>query len=174
MDWIAPSFIDLPENWKSVPGFEGIYEISDLGRVQNLITGKIVKSVPNPPRDYLRVCLHNKGKKKNYYIHVLVATVFVPNPSGLPQVNHIGLKHDCRKCMLEWRSVKGNSSDAVKRGLLGNSINEEVGVTFQKRTQKWCASYKVFGKNHWLGRFKTKEEAIFARQKAVKTIPHVA
>lgn len=81
------------EVWKDVVGYEGLYQVSDLGRV---------KSLPRPPvryqgremtqhcdsKGYKRLWLCKEGVSKNYKVHRLVAEAFIPNPNNLPQVNH--------------------------------------------------------------------------------------
>lgn len=79
------------EQWKPVEGFEN-YEVSNLGRVKSLNynrTGieKVLKSQKR--RDgYLQVGLRKDGKLKMFLVHRLVSTAFIPNPLGLPEVNH--------------------------------------------------------------------------------------
>ena len=77
------------ETWKSIAGYEGIYEVSDQGRVKSLKFGKekILK-----PRDnnwgYLQVNLYKDGHVKTVKVHRLVAEAFIPNSQGLETVNH--------------------------------------------------------------------------------------
>lgn len=80
------------EEWKPVKGYEGLYEVSNLGRVKSLNyrrTGKerILKGRKNN-WGYLQVILYKDDKRKNYKIHRLVAQAFLPNPDNLPEVNH--------------------------------------------------------------------------------------
>lgn len=77
------------EIWKDIEGYEGLYQVSNYGRVKSLNKrkGRILK----PAKDkggYLRVALHKQGTQKHYKIHRLVAQAFIPNPQNLPQVNH--------------------------------------------------------------------------------------
>lgn len=73
--------------WKYIDGYEGLYQISDTGEVMNVRTGKILKATP-AGAGYLFVNLSKNGDRKNYYIHRLVASAFIPNPLNLPEVNH--------------------------------------------------------------------------------------
>ena len=82
----------INENWKAVVGYEGLYEVSDLGRVRSLNynkTGVIQVLKPRASKDgYVRVKLSKEGKAKTLCVHRLVAQAFIPNPDGLPEVNH--------------------------------------------------------------------------------------
>ena len=90
------------ELWKDVKDYEGLYQVSTLGRVRSLDKyvnakirnvdkvlkrGKILK--PNYDKDgYLRVYLYKNGKGTNFLVHRLVVEAFIPNPDNLPCVNH--------------------------------------------------------------------------------------
>ena len=86
----------MKEIWKDIDGYEGMYQISNLGRVKSLERkdrmGRLVKEKIIKPKDdkdgYKRLILYKDGKGKNYRIHRLVATTFIPNPENKPQVNH--------------------------------------------------------------------------------------
>ena len=80
------------EQWKSITGYEELYEVSSLGRVKSLNyhrTGKEKILKPNKTKDgYLVVWLYKNGKRKFFKIHRLVAEAFLPNPMGFPEINH--------------------------------------------------------------------------------------
>ena len=82
------------EVWKDVVGYEGLYQVSNLGRVKSLPrngthTNKEKEmTVRADPKGYMRLCLCKDGKGKNVKVHRLVAEAFIPNPANLPQVNH--------------------------------------------------------------------------------------
>lgn len=109
------------ENWKPVVGYEGLYEVSDWGRVRSLdkyiknwpkgirlVKGRVLK--PGRHRKgYLLVVLNKDGVMKTCKVHRLVAIAFIPNPDGLPQVNHKDEnKHNNRVENLEWCDNKYN------------------------------------------------------------------
>ena len=80
------------EVFKDIKGYEGLYQISNYGRVKSLNynnTGKERILIPGKGRSgYLQVKLCKKGKQKNHLVHRLVAQAFMPNPDNLPEVNH--------------------------------------------------------------------------------------
>ena len=83
---------DPPEIWKSIEGFEGLYEISNIGRVKSIGTYNTCKrGIMNPmidPDGYPHVRLYNNGTSKDIAIHRLVAIAFIPNPNKYRYVNH--------------------------------------------------------------------------------------
>lgn len=105
------------EIWKDVIGYEGFYQVSNLGRVRSLdryVLNKFVKGkilTPKTDKDgYLQICLYNNGRKY-YRIHRLVAQTFIPNHSNFPEINHKNeIKTDNRVENLEWCTTQYNSS----------------------------------------------------------------
>lgn len=111
------------ENWKPITGYEGIYEVSDLGRVKrikpeyNTYVGKILAGGLDSD-GYRVVLLYKNGKRRMFKEHRLVAAAFIPNPDKLPQVNHKNaIKTDNKAENLEWCSCQDNISHAVNKGL---------------------------------------------------------
>lgn len=81
----------MEEIWKDIKNYEGLYQVSNLGRVKSLNfhrTGKerILKLFKK--RNYLQVCLSKNSKHKYYSVHRLVATTFIHNPNGYLVINH--------------------------------------------------------------------------------------
>ena len=84
------------EIWKDIEGYEGLYQVSNLGRVKSLERidrlGRLKPGVILRPKvergGYLLVGLHKEGKQKMFLVHRLVAHAFIPNPEGLPEINH--------------------------------------------------------------------------------------
>lgn len=112
------------EIWRSIEGYEGLYEISNLGRVKSLSRyhwngvgwwkSKDRILVPRTSKDkyhYMSVQLVKDGKKRNTYIHRLVAESFIPNIKNYPMVNHKNEnKHDNTVQNLEWCDGVYNST----------------------------------------------------------------
>lgn len=76
----------MKETWKSIKGYEGLYEISNIGRVKGLKNGIIRRVVKG--REYDTIMLFKNGKGKLFYIHRLVAENYIKNPNKLECVNH--------------------------------------------------------------------------------------
>jgi hypothetical protein len=120
------------EVWKDIQGYEGLYQVSNLGRVKSL-----EKSIPHlgyyrkvkekvlsgtmSNYGYLVYKLGGKIKGKKIYGHRLVAQTFLPNNENKPFVNHInGIKTDNRIENLEWCTQLENVDHAYKFGLMDN------------------------------------------------------
>ena len=102
------------EIWKDIKGYEGLYQVSNKGRIKSLNyrrTGKegILKGVPTK-YGYLMVTLYKKGEKPEHFsVHRLVAEAFIPNHDNLPEVNHIDEnKENNHVKNLEWCDRKYN------------------------------------------------------------------
>lgn len=135
---------DLPnEEWKDVKGFEGLYQVSNYGRVKRLpevrflnhisgikvdyITkGKILKSCSNG-KGYLQVCLTKNNKKHTKKIHRLVAETFLLNSKNLPQVNHKNEnKHDNNINNLEWCDCDYNINYSLAKPIMQYKNNKLI------------------------------------------------
>ena len=108
------TMIDMKgEVWKDVAGFEGLYSISNMGRVKSQGNFEARKTKMLKPQllntGYLIVKLSKQGKVFQFLVHRLVAEAFVPNPENKPEVNHLNeLKNDNRACNLAWVTRKEN------------------------------------------------------------------
>jgi hypothetical protein len=123
------------ELWKDVEGYEGLYKISNIGRVRSveryvkssiqssgerLKKAKILKPWNNG-KGYLVVTFKKDGERKNKYIHRLVAEAFIPNPENKCDVNHIdGDKSNNKLYNLEWNTRQENAKHAWDNGLGAN------------------------------------------------------
>jgi hypothetical protein len=169
------------EIWKDIPDYEGMYQVSDLGRVKSLKRITIVSDVINRPlkerilklmfnsSDYLYVTLTKVGfLKKNYPIHQLVAFVFKNHkPCGHKLViNHINfIKTDNRVVNLE---IVINRENCNKKHL--KSTSKYTGVSWNKKNNKWASQIMIEGRNKHIGYFRNELEASNAYQNELKKI----
>ena len=99
------------EVWKDIKGYEGLYWVSNLGRVKS--KRKILKPING---EYLKVGLSKNGKQKTFTIHRLVAQEFVNNPKNKSQVNHKDEnKHNNNSNNLEWVTFQENMNYGTKQ-----------------------------------------------------------
>ena len=83
----------MAETWKDIKGYEGRYQISNQGRVKSLrcketLRERVLKDHDNGG-GYRYISLRNERGRKNFYVHRLVAEVFVENPKNYDYVNHL-------------------------------------------------------------------------------------
>lgn len=105
----------MQEEWKPCVGYEGRYEVSNIGRVKSLVTNQLLK----PATDKLgrkQVALSLNSKVKATRIHRLVAKAFISNHENKPQVNHID-NNPSNNCVenLEWCTAKENTQHMLKQ-----------------------------------------------------------
>lgn len=137
----------MEEIWKDIQGYEGLYQVSNLGRVKSLNynrSGKerILKYGTNT-QGYLNVCLCVNKQRKMFAVHRLVAETFIANINNLPQVNHIDEnKHNNCVSNLEWCTSKYNNNygTCAQRALLTRIIRNS------KTAPKKIDQYSLDGK----------------------------
>ena len=123
------------EIWKDIVGYEGVYRVSNMGRVESLERiihrtdkrgyeytykrkGRILKNVLRSNGYYNVSLLNNSGKAKQIAVHRLVGLTFLENTLNKPQLNHIdGVKTNNSLDNLEWVDARENSIHAFKLGL---------------------------------------------------------
>ena len=119
------------EIWEDIPGYEGLYQVSNMGRFistynhshrgvkPHIINGFICKN------GYRGISLSKGGKEKRYYAHRIVAAVFVDNPNNYYEVDHINCdRADCRASNLRWVTRAGNlrnKNTIIKISLIAKS-----------------------------------------------------
>lgn len=101
----------MNEIWKDIKGYEGRYQVSNLGRVWSIISQKYLVGGTNHGGYHSVQLTAKNGKMKREYVHRLVALAFIPNPLGLPQVNHKDENKDNNSVdNLEWCTAKYNNN----------------------------------------------------------------
>ena len=128
----------MEEVWKDIPGYEGLYQASNLGRIKSLehktlqtnIYGKGGIGYSKHKEKILKGWVQNTGyltvalKNKKYSVHRLIAQTFIDNPNKFPVINHIdGNKLNNKVSNLEWCTYKHNNDEAIKMGLIKLKFN---------------------------------------------------
>ena len=135
------------EVWKDVVGYEGLYQVSNLGRVKSLKYGKerILKSA-NIGRGYLKVNLWRNREQKQYLVHRLVGQSFIPNPNNLPEINHRDEDKTNNKVVnLEWCSSKYNANFGTRNQRQAEKCSKTV-FQYTKTgefVKKWKSTHDV-------------------------------
>lgn len=125
----------MEEQWRTINGYEGYYEISSLGRVRSVsrvillgnnrkhnLKGRILKTRVND-RGYVYVGLSKEGKRKSLRVHRLVAEAFLKNPFNKPQINHINeIKTDNTISNLEWVTQEENMNHGTRKERMIRSL----------------------------------------------------
>ena len=125
----------MDEIWKDIEGYEGLYQVSNWGRVKSLSNSKARNEkilVPRKNKAYFRIRLTKYGKYKDVFVHTLVASAFIPNPHSYVVINHRdenGLNNKVDN--LEWCTQKynlnyGTAKQRISKRLLEyNSIRNK-------------------------------------------------
>lgn len=143
------------EVWKDIEGYEGYYQVSNLGRVKSLArnTSEKGKNANNKKdtilkgsltKGYLQVDFRKDGKRKMFRIHRLVSECFIPNPDNKPYINHIdGNKSNNTVDNLEWCTPKENVKHAMDNNLIifKNNSGPSKGVDKFSLDGKYLESY---------------------------------
>jgi hypothetical protein len=130
--------------WREIPGYEGLYEVSNNGLVRSLRRGKIMSTNNESSTRYAKVSLYKEGKEKQVTVHRLVLLAFKGEPpEGKTSINHInGNKRNNDVNNLEWSNAKENGLHAYATGLNGGRgtkvtlTHEETQATFSFSSMK--------------------------------------
>jgi len=140
----------MSEMWKNIPLCKGKYQISSHGNIRSLIATKggvrttLLKTQVDS-KGYKRIRISIDGDKRSYKIHRLVASAFIPNVEGKPQVNHMdGDKINNHVSNLEWVDNAENCRHAMETGLWTN-VFEASKKSNEKRKRSVTAIDTVTG-----------------------------
>lgn len=182
----------MTEEWRSVIGYEGLYEVSNCGQIKSLRKGALL--TPHKINGYYVIRLCKNGKMKNHKVHRLVAIAFIPNPENKAFVDHIDTNRSNNRVEnLRWVTRQENydnpisqkrQKESVMRQVLqydleGNLINAFPSITdASKKTgvrisaiHQSCSGHTITSKGY-IWRFKedaTSVSEVVARNKKPKT-----
>lgn len=158
------------EIFKDIPGYEGLYQVSNIGTVKSLQRKckqyrsksgyaiqkeKILKTTEN--FGYPSLQLFINGSFRTLEVHRLVAITFIDNPNNYSVVNHKnGIKNDNRVENLEWVNHRENSTHGKMQK---NKTSIYPGVSFDSSRNKWVSYIYHDGKRKHLGRYKHENDA---------------
>ena len=134
----------MEEEYKIIKGFEN-YEVSNIGNVRNIKTGKILKPGIDSHGYYRLSLYYINGNEYKKLIHKLIAEYFIENPYNKKCVDHIDndrLNNNINN--LRWVSYQENN---MNRKLSSKNSSNFKGVYFHKPSNKWCAHIQIRGKN---------------------------
>lgn len=124
----------MKEEWKDIKGYEGLYQVSNCGRIKSLNynhTNKEKirkKDISNKGYECILLCKNASKKKK--LIHRIVAETFIPNPENKPQVNHIdGNKKNNNVKNLEWVTNGENEKHAYENNMKFKHYGKDNGMS---------------------------------------------
>lgn len=160
------------EVWRDIEGYEGLYRVSNLGRVSSIkrtvsmrindsttkqtVNGRIMKPwITGYNSNYFCVSLCLSGKRKNNLVHRLVARAFIENKENKPQVDHIdGNQKNNNVKNLRWVSNHENSFH-YKKTMPIKGYTKKVGAT----GARYLCTFVIYKKGYFLGSFSTPEES---------------
>ena len=143
----------MEEIWKDIPGYEGLYQVSSLGRIKS-VERMVYIQMPDGRHSYWRhkkekikttpvfgsagycqLMLYKGNVGKMFQVHRIVCLAFIPNPNNLPTVNHKnGIRTDNRLDNLEWCSYRDNELHSYRqlgRRTAGKHVMcEETGIVY--------------------------------------------
>jgi predicted XRE-type DNA-binding protein len=118
---MEPGIDNMDEIWKDIKGYEGVYQVSNLGNIKSINynhTGVSKNLIGGIITGYHAVNLYGNGYRK-FKVHRIVALHFIPNPENKPMINHINnIRTDNRVENLEWCTHQENMDHAVKMNLI--------------------------------------------------------
>lgn len=141
----------MMEEWRAVPGYEGLYEVSNIGNVRNVRRNTLLR-LQKTNNGYIQVWLYKNGISTGLKVHRLVAQAFLPNPDNLPMINHKDEdRTNNRVENLEWCDAKYNNTygtrqdkvrdTAIKNGSWSGLSKEEYDKWYYEKNKEKKREY---------------------------------
>lgn len=160
--------MSMEEIWKDIQGYEGLYQVSNLGRIKRI---RFINNVTNKPQDkflsmkkidnlgYQTVALCKDGQIKYKRTHRIVAETFIPNPQNLPCVNHKdGNKLNNLIDNLEWCTYSQNTRHAMSSGLINIEKHKIAVQNNMKIAHSYCKEHHLYaGENNYNAKLKKED-----------------
>jgi len=161
------------EEWRCVAEYEGLYEVSNLGRIRSLdhttvdtkniersFKGRVL-SLSTDSHGYNIKTLYLNGERCAFRLHRLIAQAFISNPNDLPYIDHVdGNKENNNINNLEWVTAQENTERYHSKIESSSKYNK---VSFSPSHKKWIAQLLVDGKSIHIGSFDSEDDAHFAQ-----------
>ena len=173
------------EIWKNIKGYEGLYQVSNTGKVKSLkrksinngsfsgfvsVKEKELKQTINR-LGYHVVTLFKEGKRNFKIVHRLVAQEFIYKPDEYKEVNHLDLnKSNNHVTNLQWCDRKQNINHYYENS---NKSSKYKGVSYSKERNKWSAYIDINKKRLSLGRFETELQAKEYRENFINQLKQI-
>jgi hypothetical protein len=162
--------MDKKEEWKPVVGYEGLYEVSNIGKIKSLkktVNHKlygtknknefILNINKTTNFGYYKCKLTKDGITRCYFVHRIVANAFIENKNNYPIINHIdGIKTNNSVDNLEWCTYRHNANHFNSNQ---KRSSKYAGVSYNKNSRKWIANIRIGKNQKYLGLFNEEEDA---------------
>jgi hypothetical protein len=159
----------MEEIWKDVPEYEGLYQVSNFGRVKRITTNKILK-LNKRGFHYLGASLCKNGVVKPIYIHHLVAKAFLNHKSCGHKLVIDHINNDPSDNRVENLQIVTQRFNARKNQSCYSYSSQYKGVYWAKHRKKWAAQIDIKRKRKFLGYFECELTAHQAYENAVKNL----